>query len=262
MFLRLTANELSQLASFGLVVSAEDPVHNSNKVWSIPIDSCVRCSQLIEKLHASSVIRQLEEQLDFTSYMYGSARSELISQIIALSVKYSIMNSQTSFLVVSDMQSVSLAAEDVVIPHHYNASSAYAASAGGFAVSARRDECEDCNEEEVDALEGGMDMFGGGSSGRWETSFVGPTLDLAVIMNEVGADVHVKFIKLHTHGALIQFTADLTRYVQTKFGLNEFAVQFSAVESVYRRKFVTTQRNYVSCGGGCIPLRPIRTYED
>eukprot|EP01034_Spumella_vulgaris_P034156 gene34156-42116_t len=98
MFLRLTPKQL-----------IEDPVYQCNQSWCIPVVEYEQSSNLIEKLYVNAVICQLEEQL-----------CPDVERIVALSVKYGLMNEHTSFLIVSDnkvdMSSASLV--NVQVPHY------------------------------------------------------------------------------------------------------------------------------------------------
>eukprot|EP01034_Spumella_vulgaris_P023248 gene23248-29452_t len=115
MFLCLTSEQLSEITSSGLTISAEDPVHKGSKQWVIPIDQCVRSSDLLEKLYANGVICQLEDRIDSLSDSDSDdddddeEDSDLVERIVELSVKYGLMNSHASYLIVSDEQTASTA---------------------------------------------------------------------------------------------------------------------------------------------------------
>jgi uncharacterized protein YegL len=114
--------------------------------WSVDATNSVTCINptLLAKFYANEMIKE------------GSLSNE---KIIELSVRHNIMNNLTSFIMV-DTEVVD--APTTAYNPYENAEQTRCAPAASAPIS--RSDVYACNDEEVDCLEGGMDMFGGGGS--------------------------------------------------------------------------------------------------
>eukprot|EP01034_Spumella_vulgaris_P030707 gene30707-37964_t len=118
MFIRLSAEQYREVTRSGITVTAVDPTHHSTKMWSISVEQCVRAGHLLEKLYANLIINEQIKRLDIYE---ARNRAKIVDQIVRLSVEHQIMNTETSFLVISDEQITpreKQRVEKVEVPHH------------------------------------------------------------------------------------------------------------------------------------------------
>lgn len=114
---------------------------NEQKQWPLTLESKINIDvSVLQKLVLNELIKE------------GKLSNE---QIIEYSIKYNIMNNLTSFVLVDDCNTQII--EDN--PTNYETANSFS-SANYFCTG--RLVCE-----EVDALDGGMDMFGGGGGGHY-----------------------------------------------------------------------------------------------
>lgn len=180
-----------QSSDIDLTIKATNPIDGMEKTWDLStIPEGTYSDKLISQLYANMLIKYLDSQ---------PRTPELVDQIIRLSVEYQIMSSHTSYILVDSEITVTDPSKsiEVSVPHYASVSqneSVRQMSRNVGKTSDRHDEkcimSMDMNTtfykssspfyksptpfgggsfkvdkvEEVDILEGGMDMFGGGSS--------------------------------------------------------------------------------------------------
>jgi hypothetical protein len=105
-FLRLDYHQYRSVILNGLAIEAMDPIHGSKKVWNIYIDQITNSVKPLQQLYANGKIQELRAQMNEVSYMSG-AYDALAAEIVNLSVNNAIMNTLTSFIIVSDVQTSS-----------------------------------------------------------------------------------------------------------------------------------------------------------
>ena len=188
MICEIGLDKIEKLKSLGLRLEGYDPIKAKPIEWNITLDTiCVKYFDysIIKQLYWNEQIRQMEKNILFDKL--DRIQIEFLKeQIVKISVENSIMNQYTSFVLVdkSGEFDVEQIGKDLVVPNLSSSSSGFVKSVkisnilssnknttyniyGELEPEPITQYCLSSNikQEEVDCLEGGMDMFGGGGGG-------------------------------------------------------------------------------------------------
>jgi hypothetical protein len=151
-----------QLEQEGISLLCTNSKTNAPIRCSVKFDKFVLKGREIRQLYHNIVVKSLEHALEFGELSHTD-HLNAVSKIVSVSIEEHIMSKYTSFLIVDDVKTTvnTNQSVDITIPHYTSNHTSYPAPASASAYGPR---CE-----EIDALEGGMDMFGGGggSSGGY-----------------------------------------------------------------------------------------------
>lgn len=159
-------NDIDNIKKYKLKISGFNSKKQKNE-WKINLDKIYDEEfnySIIKQLYYNEYIKKLQKSIEFDNISYD-IKNDLINKIIKISVENNIMNEYTSFVLVdySSEFDITQIGKDIVIPQLSRTKSNYSTNIYN------QDNIINY-EDEVDCLEGGMDMFGGGC-GRWEQKY-------------------------------------------------------------------------------------------
>lgn len=158
-FLRkISQSQKTELEKSGLTLLCTNSKTNAPVKLNLKFDKFVKRNDTLKQMYYNIFIKELEHQLEFSELDYTEHLSKK-QELIEISVKENIMSKYTSFLIVDDIQTVHHDQSiDVSIPHYSNTHIQIQPQISNIRL-----------EEEVDTLDGGMDMFGGYYSPAYST---------------------------------------------------------------------------------------------
>lgn len=144
---KIQLSQKAQLQQNGLTLLCTNSKTNANVRLNMKFDKFQSYGPELMQFYHNIVIKNLEHQLEFSELSYDTYK-QLLQKLIKLSVDHNIMSKYTSFLITDDVRTSYSPSININIPH-YSANHVVLAN-------------NSIKLEEVDCLDGGMDMFGGG----------------------------------------------------------------------------------------------------
>lgn len=188
-------DKVEQLKSSGLRLKGYDPIEAKPIEWTVSLDTIgdkYFDYSIIKQLYWNEQIRQIEKSIQFDKLNITQIE-DLTEQIVKISVENSIMNQYTSFVLVdkSGEFDVEQIGRDLVVPNLSSSTTGFLKSFGiSTIMTSKKNATHNINsvvheqichsslsstsnirQEEVDCLEGGMDMFGGSSGGYYKSKY-------------------------------------------------------------------------------------------
>lgn len=151
---KFSQHQIGNLEENGLTLLCENSKTNARVRCNIKFNKFVKKGIELKQLYTTILIKNLEHSLEFDELNYTEYQNT-IKNVVDLSIKENIMSKYTSFLIIDDEKTTFVPSVDTIIQH-------YSENHVIQSVNSNRMPCM----EEVDYLEGGMDMFGGGGRGH------------------------------------------------------------------------------------------------
>jgi hypothetical protein len=169
---KFSKDQLKKLEQNGLTLLCTNSKTNALVRCNMKFDKFIRKGVELKQLYNNTVIKSLEHCLEFAELNYTDY-VQMTKKIISMSITENIMSKYTSFLIVDDKKTTFEPSVDVTIPQYSSNHVVYTQNSSSLGPRC----------EEVDTLEGGMDMFGGG--GGYSSAYYTGEKDFVPYVTEI-----------------------------------------------------------------------------
>lgn len=191
--------QLTNLEENGLTLLCTNSKTNAPVRCNIKFNKFVTKGSELKQLYTNIVIKSLEHSLEFGELSYTEYQTAM-KNVIDLSVKENVMSKYTSFLIIDDEKTTFVPSVDSVVPHY---------SGNHVPITVSSGNCRP-REEEVDCLDGGMDMFGGG--GGYSSAYYTGEKDFVPYKTEITREILIHSLNYVDNNKMMYLNANYACY--------------------------------------------------